>query len=422
MQFNKFERFLALTLSRFPLIKLKLKKIYQNINFFIYKKKYSIKTDYKITKISTNHAESFFGYYDKSPINATNKFVVFLSTDSNTKNLPNNKIPINIVLYDIINDVYEIIGQSNTYNWQQGAKTMWLNEFEFIYNDFDYENNNYISKIFNVAKKEEKVFQYPIYDCFKDCYALTLNFDRLSILRPDYGYTIKNKNLKIDWNNSNDGIYFLDFSSNEQKLILSIQDAINLHPKDNMNGAKHKFNHIMISPDGAKFMFLHRWFLSGRKFDRLIVADINGENASIISDDDMVSHCFWIDNENIFGFLRQHRVGDKYYSINIYSKNKVIIGGGVIDCFGDGHPNIFKKNIVFDTYPDKSRMKGLYLYNLQSNQLMKLGEFFENFDFYGETRCDLHPRFSIDGQKIFFDSVHNGSRSLYMLEGFYGNK
>ena len=49
-------------------------------------------------------------------------------------------------------------------------------------------------------------------------------------------------------------------------------------------------------------------------------------------------------------------------------------------------------------------------------ELEKLGEFMESFDFYAETRCDLHPRFSFDGNQVFFDSVHSGKRQLYMME------
>jgi len=129
----------------------------------------------------------------------------------------------------------------------------------------------------------------------------------------------------------------------------------------------------------------------------------------------MVSHCHWYDNENIFGYLREFD-GDKYYMININTLEKKVIGKGIIDKFGDGHPTIYEDNIVFDTYPNKGRMKELYMFNLENNKLEKLGEFFESFDFYGETRCDLHPRFSFDGKKVFFDSVHENERHLYMLD------
>jgi Tol biopolymer transport system component len=96
--------------------------------------------------------------------------------------------------------------------------------------------------------------------------------------------------------------------------------------------------------------------------------------------------------------------------------DKSEVGSGIIDKFGDGHPSVYGNNILFDTYPNKSRMKKLLLFDVSSSELRELGEFYESFDFYAETRCDLHPRFSFDGKKVFFDSVHEGKRGLYMLE------
>ncbi|KAB7887404.1 glycosyl transferase [Poseidonibacter ostreae] len=409
-QYSGFERKIAFILTKFPGLKSGVKKLYQRVNYLRYKKNYNFKSDYSIKRLALKNKESYFGYYDKSPINSTNEYIIFQSTNIDTKSMPDPKIPVDMVVYNVEHDSYEVVGESYTYNWQQGTKFMWIDEYRFIYNDFDESRKQYISKIYDVKTKETKVIDFPIYDCFEDKFAISLNFE---IVRADYSYS--NLGLKIDWeDNSNDGLYYIDIKSNSSKLIISLEDIIKLNYKETMKGAKHKFNHVMISPDGTKMMFMHRWFLNdGRRYDTLYVSNVDGTDIKIVSDDDMVSHCFWYDDTYIFAYLRDKTMGDKYYMLDINSNKKEPIGEGLIDKFGDGHPHVNGTNIIFDTYPDKARMKSLYKYNYTNK---KLGEFLESFDFYGETRCDLHPRFSFDGKKVFFDSVHEGQRGLYMME------
>ena len=415
-QYSRSERKIAFILAKFPGLKSVIKKLYQRINFFRYKKSYTFKSEYPIKCLALKNKESYFGYYDKSPINITNEYVIFHSTTSATTLMPNIKKSVDIVLYDVKKEQYETVGSSSSYNWQQGSKLMWVDDYKFIFNDFDNAKYIYISKIYDLKSKETKVIDYPIYDCHKNKFAISLNFERLNIARADYSYN--NLGNTIDWtNNTDDGLYFVNLINNTSKLIVSIQTIIQLNFKESMKGAKHKFNHVMISPDGEKMMFLHRWFLKdGRRYDSLYIANIDGSNVKLISDDDMVSHCFWFDESYIIAYLRDKTLGDKYYIIDTLTNKKEIVGENSIDKFGDGHPNCFESKIIFDTYPDKARMKSLYLYDFKSNQLEQLGEFAEKFNYYGETRCDLHPRFSFDGKKVFFDSVHDGQRKLYYLE------
>ena len=415
-QYSGFERKIAFVLTQFPGLKLAIKKVYQRLNYMRYKKDFNFKSDYDLTKITYDDKESFFGYYDKSPMNSSNEYIIFQSSNVDTKKLPDSNIAVDMVVYDIKNDSYEVVDKSYTYNWQQGTKLMWVGEFEFIFNSYNKEKNSYISKIYNIKTKEFKQIDFPIYDCFKKKYAISLNFDRLNIGRGDYSYS--NRNATIDWsNNSDDGLYYIDLETGSSELIISIDDIVKFNYKDTMQDAKHKFNHIMISPNGERVMFMHRWFTTdNRRYDTLLVCNINGTDMKIVADDDMVSHCYWYDNQNIFAYLRDKNMGDNYYKIDIESSKKHTIGEGVIDRFGDGHPSVYGSKILFDTYPDKSRMKKLFLYDIEDNKLNSLGEFLESFDFYAETRCDLHPRFSIDGKKVFFDSVHEGKRELYMMD------
>ncbi len=419
--YNVFEKYIAKILSNFPGLKSKLKKLYSTINYLLYKKKYSHKTNFKLKKISSNpESESFFGYYDKSPINNTNTYVIFQEiTELPSHKFPDSEKPVSIMLKHTESGEFNKTSSSSTYNWQQGTKLQWLTNNKFIYND--YEDDKYTSKIYDTGNNTFQIIDSPIYDCYKDKYALSLNFERLNALTPDYGY--RNLNKMVDFgDNSNDGIFFIDLKINETRLLISIQDIIDLHEQDSMQNAKHMFNHIMISPDGNNFIFIHRWFTKSReRYDSLVLSDIKGEKNKILSDNKMISHCCWYDNSTIVGYLNDKSYGDSFYRIDIYSGEIKLLSKKLLK-YGDGHPSFHKGKMLFDSYPDRSRMRHLYVYDLESNEIEEIGEFFEplKFDnetiYNNETRCDLHPKWSTNGKRIYFDSVHDGNRHLYYIE------
>lgn len=413
--YNFIEKGIARLLSSNPDFKVWVKRKYQELNYLIYRKDYSFKSDFKLNKISYNEEESFFGYYDKTPINRLNSHVIFQSSSFSTKEVPNPMKEINIVVWSILDNSYKIVDSINSYNWQQGCKLMWISDHEFIYNYYDDKRKDYGAKIYNIESSELKIFNRPIYDSTRD-YALSLNFERLNIARGDYAYF--NKKSLIDWkDNGNDGIYILDLSTGKSELSISLSSIIKSNFKNSMTDARHKFNHIMISPDGTKFMFMHRWFTpNGQRFDTLYVSSKNGDTITKLSDDGMVSHCCWKDNDTIIAYLRDENLGDKFFVLDVKSRIKSILGEGKLDQYGDGHPSYYEDKVLFDTYPNKSRMKELFIYHLDKNKLEKIGEFYESLDYYGETRCDLHPRFSSNGEMVFFDSVHEGVRNLYMIK------
>ena len=415
--FGRIERSLARFLSKSPVLKQIAKRYYSRIVYMVYRRGVKIDTKYKVFEIGEDNEESFFGYYDKSPLNATGNYLIYHSSKRLTAKLPDSNEPIQVILANFINS--EIIAKfdSNTYNWQQGTKLQWLDNNNFIFNDFDAERERYISKIVNAnSGKIEKIVDFPIYDTYKS-FGISLNFDRLAILRPDYGY--RNLAYKNNFDLSNlkdDGIFYIDLDNNEQKLLLSLEDIINIEKDDKMDNALHKVNHIMISPNGEKFMFMHRWILgNGKRYDRLLVSDIKGATINILADDEMVSHCCWYGNDSIIGYMKYCSHDYGFYRIDLKT-NKTIFLSEKLSKFGDGHPTFFDSRMVFDSYPDRSRMKHLYLYDIEKDFVEDIGNFFEPLSFFGETRCDLHPKWSLDGKSIYIDSVHNGVRKLYKLK------
>lgn len=407
------ELWAASFLSRFPGLKRIAKQYYQRANYYVYKKEYTSQTDWKIKDIGSPGCDSFFGYYDKYP--EKNGWVLFHSFNGNTRQKPSNQQPLNISAFQIASGKIIEFGKSHAYNWQQGSRLQWLDKKSFIFNDVSDDNQHYISKIYSIDQKVPSTqIDFPIYDTYTD-FGLSLNFKRLAALDSDYGYTfLPFDNTELN-DLDNDGIIYIDLKNNSKHLIISFSEVIEQFGQPTMKKAKHKFNHIMISPDGKQFMFIHRWYQKGIKYDSLMVANTDGTQLRCLANDGMVSHCFWKDNAHILGYLRDMDLGNKYFLIDLKNGNKNAIGLGIIDGFGDGHPYISNNQVLFDTYPDKSRMKALYLYNLKTELLNKVGEFFEPLSYKESYRCDLHPRMNEDGTIIYIDSVHEGNRRLYQL-------
>ena len=83
----------------------------------------------------------------------------------------------------------------------------------------------------------------------------------------------------------------------------------------------------------------------------------------------------------------------------------------------DGHPSISPCGnwIITDTYPDKARFSSLFLYNINNDEIIKIGSFYQPLRYKKEIRIDLHPKWNPDGKSIFFESGHQGRRKLFIL-------
>jgi hypothetical protein len=305
---------------------------------------------------------------------------------------------------------------SAAYNWQQGCRTQWLSDDLFIFNDFDANRRTYISRVWSISsKKEEKIFLHPVQDAWHTDYFLSLNYRRLMTLRPDYGY----RNLPFLGEKelieiSHDGIWKIEYDTGNAVLLVSLAALCDIGQNNQMTAAIHKVNHIMISPNGKRFIFLHRYYLGEKRFHRLMLANSVTGSISLLAEG-MISHCCWIDDQTILAYLSSKTRKAAYWVIDIVSGEFIHAAGGKLDHYGDGHPHAHGDWFVTDTYADKARMQHILLANWRTGEIKELGRFFHDFSHAGETRCDLHPRFSPDGKFILFDSIFSGKRHLYQL-------
>ncbi|MFV4844883.1 hypothetical protein ACNJKD_00110 [Edwardsiella tarda] len=413
--FSLLERSFSRFLSNFPHAKKIIKKCYVAVNYFLHRKSYEFKSDYTIKSIDIDEMETFFGYYDKCPDNGSGDVIVYASPMS-TRQVPDPLIPIKLYVYNIYSDSKKFISDISSYNWQQGSRAHWLSDDLLIYNCFSDEKSDYVSRVYSL--KEERViseYAFAVQDSYQSEYFLSINYTRLMALRPDYGYRNKDKISTTELSNlSNDGIWSVDVKSGLGKLILTINDIVNFK-FENHKDYQHKINHVMISPDGEKFIFIHRYYINNKRVDRLLLSSKNGELISVLADNKMVSHCYWSCNDKIIGYLRSKDGVDSYWEININDNSSYHLLDGALRGYGDGHPSINNGFLITDTYPNKSRYQKLLLIDINNNSYVEIGEFFHGLSFSNESRCDLHPRFSHDGCMIFFDTVFSGKRKLCYL-------
>lgn len=414
--FSPLERAIARILTKTPTAKRVVKNFYSKLVYFRSKKNYHYKSEFEIFCINRNQeSESFFGYFDKSPVSESGYTLVH-RTSSRTDRLPQSNHSVTIAVVDPNEELlFEV--DTRTFNWQQGSRAHWLDSEHFIFNDFDDELQKYISRVFSIETQQEvKRFEHAVQDSFKSDYFLSLNYRRLMAMRPDYGYrnlpSLTEEELQ---QTDKDGIWKISIESGQSELLLSIDDVKAIDHQSSFDNATHKVNHVSISRSGEHFIFLHRYFVGQRRVDRLMLSTTDGKEVKTLAAYGMVSHCFWADDSTILGYLRGPGEKDAYWLIDIHTGNMTHFANGILDSYGDGHPHVVGDWFITDTYPDKARMQYLMLCNWKTGEVKRLGEFFHGFNFNGETRCDLHPRMSPDGNSVFFDSVFSGKRQLYRI-------
>ena len=409
-QFSAKERIIANMLSAFPGIKRVVKDIYVRLNAVIYKKDYIEKVLYgkgSIAPIWNGGEESFYGYYDKSPENGKGDILAHLS-NYNTKNKPTASSPINIVIIHT-NGEKDVVDETYSYNWQQGARTMWLDDDLVMYNSFDGEK--YIAKVYSQSEKKiVRQFPYPVQDAYGKNFYLSINYRKIMFVRPDYGYRNLPALTENDMMSFNDaGIIKVDYATGQATTLYSMEDILSVEPKEIFKDCFHVVNHLMISPQGNGLVFVHRFYEGKVRHDRLMYSD--GKHLSCVLDDDNVSHYCWLDEGRIFGYVRVEGT-DGFYTINVKTKETQPCEALNTLQTGDGHPTYCNGKIIVDTYPDKSRMQHLMMLDLKTQEIKQIVEVYQSVKYMNETRCDMHPRFAKDGKCVYFDSVYNGKREL----------
>ena len=408
-----------------------------------------------IRPITAGPRHHFFGYFGKSPWYGVAESELVLAHETELLDRmphPGETVDIGYVLASGEGEFVKV-AESRTWNFQQGTMLQWLPGLgkTIVYNDLvDGQPGMVILELEGGRRRE---LRRPLAALSHDgCTGLSINFGRLQSVRPDYGYAGVRDLYEGHLCPADDGIWRIDMESGEVRLILSLQQIAGLgadgHPPD----ALHWVNHLLFNLNDTRFCFLHRCRNpAGTLQTRLLTANLDGSGVRILISG-MASHFDWRSDTELLawagerkllqsatdGWMRHLPVGptlkflyrtlgkprmlkrnilnDRYLLFDEVTGNKETVGKDQLTC--DGHCSFSPDGAWFvtDTYPDAKGNLSLLLYYWFSGNLITAREFYSPPALDNEIRCDLHPRWHPNGQRICVDSAHDGTRQIYEID------
>ena len=389
-----------------------------------------------ITKGAKFH---WFGYYDKMQFDPTNRYLLGMQVDFEMRSPTKNDV-IKIGYIDLQeNDKWVEIGESRSWGWQQGCMLQWIpgSDSEVIWNDR--RGNNFLSIIKNIKTREEKIISKAVYALSPDgVHAIGTDFSRIQNYRKGYGYHGGKDPFKQQNAPKKSGIYKINLKTGKSELIISYKEISKIpNAGTDISDKWHYFNHLLVSPDGERFIFLNRWrdapipdevLTSPDKYNkirnnyttRMFTAGMNGKNVYLLDPSGNTSHFIWKDPNHITAWTRPLGKDFGFWEYQDKSTEIKQIGKGIMS--QNGHntylPGTNNDWILNDTYPQRDTREQIpYLFQQSTGKKIELGRFYEPKEYTGEWRCDTHPRSSNDGKLICIDSTHGGNgRQMYLID------
>lgn len=382
-------------------------KFIQQVLYRLRTRKRIITTKYNYKCISKPNTHVFFGYYDISPFNIKTDEIIY-------NNLIEKENKLHLILSRLSDDKEQELAETRAWNWQQGCRLRWMpnNSREIVFNDFD--GDSYFSRIINVDTKDERSILAPLYDISQDGkYGLSIDFERLGVKRPGYGYTCRPYNEE-EHDLKKEGIELINILDNTKQMILTYGEIQKISGCNTGDLKNNYINHLCFSPSGQKFLFF--WLTADNSWHKafLLVHNIITNETKVLENIEKVSHYVWQDEDNIICTAADEKHQWHYYKYNVSSGEKILLCPSILNI--DGHPSIYDNSkLLTDTYPNVMGFQRLYIadYNGTYNELL---EVYSDCRTEGEKRTDLHPRLNKNKSIVCVDSNQNKFRTILLIK------
>ena len=360
----------------------------------------------------------FFGYYGICPWNSTGQYHLCLQSDFHDRPPAAGDSAV-VGLVEMETGKFEGVAETQAWNLQQGSMLHWLPTAPdrlITYNARD--NDRFVGVVQDIHSGQKRVLPYPISAMSRNGrQALGLNYARLKSLRPVVGYAGLPDPFADQNHPTEDGVYTMDTETGAASVLVSYEEAREfLSDYEEVQARKIWFNHTIINRDDTRVAFVVRYRDETREIKHTILlsASMNGGDLRVVTDLG-ASHFDWLTEELIFGWVTMNE-GQKYYLINDRTGEYEAVRPDILTKNGHCSFTHDGKWLLTDEYPDEDSLQALLLWHMAEERLVVLGCFHSPLPFRGEIRCDMHPRWSRDERQVSFDSIHDGSRQIYVVD------
>ncbi len=329
------------------------------------------------------------------------------------------------------------------WNFQEATMLHWLPEEPdtFVFNDF--RGGKFVAVVMNWRTKAERIVPRPVSAVSRDGrWAVSINYARLYLTRPDYGYAGDGQDARetVTWP-EDDGLWLVDLKTGAAKLILSVAQGRGMMPAATARPEKPGnplayYCHTVFNPSANRIFFLARtvdWYeKKTHKIPQWLTTSFtvktDGTDLRRCFSDDTWggSHFNWLDDRpmvvTIWPTAADGRKFGRHVKFTVGEEENVhVIAPGVLDW--DGHCVWSPDGRWMSTegYYDHNYNRQWALMRTADEAVRSVGEFFVPVKYRSaHWRFDLHARWRPDGRQLAFNSVHEGSRQVYVIDVDHG--
>lgn len=374
--------------------------------------------------LTPTDAHHFFGYYSICPWSADGTKLICL--ESTFHDHPPEAGEVATVGYvDTSTGAWTPLSETLAWNLQQGTMLHWLPtrpDTHIVHNDLD--GSHLVSRLINVHTGDrERTYDRPIAAMsHKGDVACNLNYARMFRRRRVVGYAGADDPTEGVLAPEDDGLFLMDLETGTSRLIVPMSVIISDfdHP-DEMAEQPIWFNHVGFSPDDTRIFFLARYCEGGHggplNSAMFTVAQDGSDLRKVVEYDQRMSHFEWKNNTEIVVTIEWEDLGRAFVIFSDGENDHRLLDPKLVE---DGHMTYSpdRRWLLSDIGPrDNPKSEStLRLWDSETAELHILGTYHNPEPFRGDIRCDLHPRWNHDGTQISFDSIHEGTRQVYVMD------